>query len=62
MAKPSDPKILPAFKVFSKLFCQVLHPLESFSKEKTPMLICGAKASFLASAYQMLDLTACLKF
>ena len=50
IAKPSDPKILPAFKVFDKLFCQILHALESFSNEKTPILICGAKANFLASA------------
>ena len=39
IAKPSEPKILPAFKVFDKLFCQELQPFEFFSKEKTPIFI-----------------------
>ena len=35
---------------------------ESFSKEKTPILMCGAKASFLALSIPIFELTACLKF
>ena len=62
IANPSEPKIFPAFKVFDKLFCQTLHPLELFSNEKTPILMCGANANFLALAYPIFDLTACLKF
>ena len=48
IANPSEPKIFPAFKVFDKLFCHELQPLEFFSNEKTPIFICGAKANFLA--------------
>ena len=62
IANPSDPKIFPAFKVFDKLFCQELHPLEFFSSEKTPIFICGAKANFLALSYPIFDFRACLKF
>ena len=39
IAKPSEPKILPAFKAIAKFFCQRLHALEFFSNEKTPILI-----------------------
>ena len=35
---------------------------EFFSSEKTPIFICGAKASFLAFDKQIFDLIACLKF
>ena len=53
---------MPAFKVFDKLFCQESQPVDFFSKEKTPMFIWGAKASFLALSYPIFDFTACLKF
>mgnify|MGYP003966881539 CR=1 FL=1 len=33
-----------------------------FSKEKTPILICGAKASFRALFIPIFDFIACLKF
>ena len=62
IANPSEPKIFPAFKVCLRLFCQLSQPGEFFSKEKTPMFICGAKANFLALSYGILDFTACLKF
>ena len=61
-AKPSEPKIFPAFKVCLRLFCQVSQPGEFFSKEKTPILIWGAKANFLAFSKLILDFIACLKF
>ena len=48
MANPSDPKIFPDFNVCNKFFCQEGHPGELASKEKTPMFMCGAKASLRA--------------
>ena len=62
MANPSEPKILPAFNVWNKFFCQEDHPGESASNEKTPILMWGAKASLRAFEYPILDFTACLKF
>ena len=62
IANPSEPKIFPAFKVCLRLSCQLFQPGEFFSKANTPIFICGAKASFLALLYGILDFTACLKF
>ena len=62
MANCSDPKIFPAFSVCSKFFCHVIHPTEFFSREKTPILICGANASFRALSIPIFDFIACLKF
>ena len=59
---PPEPKIFPLFKVCSRFFCQENQPGEFFSKEKTPMFICGAKANFLALLIPIFDLIACLKF
>ena len=56
IASPSDPNIWPALSVFLRLFCQTFQQGEFFSKEKVPMLICGAKASFLASLIFILEL------
>ena len=39
MANPSEPKIFPALKVCSRLFCQDFQPWEFFYKEKTPIFI-----------------------
>ena len=41
---------------------RVLTDFEFFSREKTPMLICGANASFLAFSMSTFELIACLKF
>ena len=35
----SFPNIFPDFRVFFKLFCQILQQFEFFSKEKTPIFI-----------------------
>jgi len=55
IARPSEPKIFPDFNVFSRFFCQDFHPGESRSNEKTPILICGAKANFLALSKSILE-------
>ena len=60
IAKPSDPKICPLDRAFFKISCQVFQQLEFFSKEKTPMLMCGAKAIFLAIDSEKPDFFACL--
>jgi hypothetical protein len=62
IANCSDPKMSPDFKVCYKFFCHVDQIGEFFSKENTPIFICGAKANFLAFANPIFDLTACLKF
>jgi hypothetical protein len=62
MARPSEPKIFPLFKVCSRFFCQEIQPEEFFSNEKTPIFMCGAKANFLALFIPIFDFIACLKF
>ena len=47
---------------FFKLFLQISQHGEVFSKEKTPMLMCGTKAIFLATWSEKPDFFACLKF
>ena len=39
IAKPSDPKTFPDFKVIFKFFCHKFQQVEFFSREKTPTLI-----------------------
>ena len=60
MAKPSDPNTLPLLNVLLKFFCQTFHTGEFFSKEKTPIFKCGAKANFLESCSEIPDAFACL--
>ena len=62
IANCSEPNIWPWLRVVFKFFCQTFQQLESFSNEKTPILICGANANFLALLISILDLIACLKF
>ena len=62
LSKPSETIIFTALYVSDKFFCHKLHPFEFFSKENTPILICGAKASFLALSAPIFDFIACLKF
>ena len=60
IAKPSEPNILPLERDFFKFFCQTLQHGEFFSKEKTPIFKCGAKAIFLASDKFIPEDKACL--
>ena len=48
--------------VLFKLFCHIFQQGESCSSEKTPIFMCGAKASFLAFSIPIFELIACLKF
>ena len=46
IARPSDPKTCPEANAFLKISCQTFQHGEFFSKEKTPIFICGEKAKY----------------